>query len=230
MDVAAALPPYAHVTQEAVQCAAQASSRYGVPELLLHAILKKENGRVGTESRNRDGSFDLGPAQINTIWLKQLSAYGITRKHLRDDFCTNLYVSAYILADYNRIKKGDWFKTLMAYNIGPYNWGPTRTRIGHAYASDVVKYWWGFQNFVDARQGVSRQGRPDYAQKAVVPDKRLSALLLSPSKSVTPPPGPTEKPKNSAQPLVFEMSAAPQENGAPVIAELAQGRTSPSAR
>lgn len=149
------LPPYAHVTQEAVQCAAEASLRYDVPELLIHAVIRKENGRIGGSSRNSNGSLDLGPAQINTLWLKHFAKFGLTPEHIRDDFCTNINTSAYILRDYYN-KKRDWFNTIVAYNIGPNKWTDARYAIGHKYASEVIAFWWSFQDYVDEQQGVSR--------------------------------------------------------------------------
>jgi soluble lytic murein transglycosylase-like protein len=155
MDAVASLPPYAHVNQEAVQCAAQASLRYQVPELLLHAVIVKENGRMGKCVRNKNGSQDCGLAQINTSWIDHFAKYGVKFEHVLYDTCTNLNASAYILRD-NYNKKKDWFSAVVAYNIGPNKWTPVRYQIGYRYATDVVRYWWGFQNWVDAKNGVSR--------------------------------------------------------------------------
>lgn len=200
MDIQPALPPYAHVTQEAVQCIATASARYQVPELLIHAILKKENGRIGSEVRNKNGTYDLGPAQINTIWLKKLEAFGIKREHIRDDFCTNVFVSAYILKEFNLIKKGNWFDAIVAYNIGPYKWTESRYPIGHAFASDVVSIWWGFQKVVDTNRGISRENLPLIAKSAKTPYVELaSASPVTDSRfatSLVVPPSP----------LVFELN------------------------
>lgn len=167
MDAIPSLPPYAHVTQEAVQCAAKASSLYDVPELLLHAILMKENGRVGKTSRNRNGTEDLGPAQINSSQIPRFTAMGLSRGYILNDFCTNIYVSAYILREnYNR--KHDWFQAIVSYNIGPNNWTQERYRIGYNYAVGVVRYWWSFQNYVDARSGIHREATSQVALVAQV--------------------------------------------------------------
>lgn len=184
VDATPSLPPYAHVTQEAVQCAASASLRYSVPELLLHAVMRKENGRVGLEVKNTNGSRDLGPAGVNTIWLKEFGPYGIRLEHLRDDVCTNINASAYILRDYNNKQGGDWFKTLVAYNIGPNNWTPNRYAIGHKYATDVVEFWWGFQNYVDATHGVRREGAPNHLSKVQKPMAEPRAPKRAPSQLV----------------------------------------------
>lgn len=157
------LPPYAHVDAQAVQCIADASVRYEVPELLLHAVLRKENGRTGQAVRNSNGSYDMGLAQINTVWVPHFARYGVKLEHLLHDTCTNLQASAYILKD-NLLKfKGDWFKAIVAYNIGPNNWTSARYSVGYRYASDVVRYWWGFQNWVDANREVARSVVPAYA-------------------------------------------------------------------
>jgi hypothetical protein len=119
LDIQPAVPPYGHVTAEAVQCAAQASVRYDVPELLLHAIIVKENGRKGQCTRNSNGTYDCGWAQINTSWLKSFAQYGIKLEHITNDTCVNINASAYILRDnFNK------------------------------YASDVVRNWWAFQSWV----------------------------------------------------------------------------------
>jgi len=184
MDAVASLPPYAHVTQEAVQCAAQASLRYQVPELLLHAIVVKENGRMGQCVRNKNGSYDCGLAQINTAWTDHFAKYGVKFDHVRYDTCTNLNASAYILRD-NFNRKKDWFAATVAYNIGPNKWTPNRYKIGHKYATDVVKYWWGFQNWVDAKNGVVRAQPATYApapQAQAAPRTRAAdQLVFSPS-------------------------------------------------
>lgn len=79
-----------------------ASQTYAVPPAVLVGIYKAEGGRVGLESPNSNGTFDLGPMQINTIWLEDLSEkWGVTqktaRKWVRDDACTNVGVAAWIL-------------------------------------------------------------------------------------------------------------------------------------
>lgn len=156
MDAVPALPPYAHIDKEAVQCIAQASLRYDVPELLLHAILMKENGRTGKCSRNKNGTYDCGLAQINTSWTEHFARQGIAPEYLLGHACTNIHASAYILRTNYLKKEADWFKAVVSYNIGPNNWSQERYAIGYRYARDVVAQWWGFQNWVDAKNGVQR--------------------------------------------------------------------------
>jgi len=83
-------------------CLMLASQTYSVPPALLVGIYKAEGGEVGQEVKNTNGSYDLGPMQINTIWMPELSEkWGVSektaRRWVRDDACTNVGVSAWIL-------------------------------------------------------------------------------------------------------------------------------------
>jgi hypothetical protein len=79
-------------------CLQQAAAHYKLPLDLLSAILRVEGGRPGLAVRNTNGSFDLGPMQINTVWLSTLRSRGITLEMLRDDYCVNVAVASWILA------------------------------------------------------------------------------------------------------------------------------------
>lgn len=148
MAATPSLPPYAHFDAEAVQCIAQASERYGVPELLLHSILLKENGRNGQCSKNKNGSFDCGLAQINTQWADTFAKQGVGYAAIAQSSCLNIQASAYILKSAYLHKAQDWFKATVAYNIGENNWSPVRYAIGYNYAVDVVKRWQQLHDFV----------------------------------------------------------------------------------
>ncbi|MGH1398621.1 MAG: lytic transglycosylase domain-containing protein [Alphaproteobacteria bacterium] len=83
-------------------CLMLASQTYSVPPAVLVGIYKAEGGKVGQEVANTNGSHDLGPMQINTLWLPELAdKWGVSeataRKWVRDDACTNVGVSAWIL-------------------------------------------------------------------------------------------------------------------------------------
>lgn len=83
-------------------CIMMASQTYDVPPALLIGIYKAEGGRPGLAVSNTNGSYDLGPMQINTIWLPELARkWGIdqeqAKKRVRDDMCENVNVAAWIL-------------------------------------------------------------------------------------------------------------------------------------
>lgn len=83
-------------------CIMMAAQSHDVPPALLAGIYRAEGGKIGQEVSNTNGSYDLGPMQINTIWLPELSKqWGIseekTHKVVRDDACVNIDVAAWIL-------------------------------------------------------------------------------------------------------------------------------------
>lgn len=83
-------------------CLMMAAESYQLPPAVLVGIYKAEGGKPGQEVRNTNGSYDLGPMQINTIWLPDLAErWGVqpatARKWVRDDACTNVGVAAWIL-------------------------------------------------------------------------------------------------------------------------------------
>lgn len=89
-------------TKMLAACLMLASQTYDVPPALLVGIYKAEGGQVGQEVHNTNGSYDLGPMQINTIWMPELAQkWGISeskaRELVRDDPCTNVGVAAWIL-------------------------------------------------------------------------------------------------------------------------------------
>lgn len=93
MDMPAAFPSY--LTEQ--QCIEQASAHYRAHPLLVRAVRMTENGKVGQVSVNKDGSSDLGPMQINTVHLPELSKLGITKDMLVRDACLNIYIGTYYL-------------------------------------------------------------------------------------------------------------------------------------
>lgn len=84
-------------------CIFLAAQTYSVPPAVLLGIYQVEGGKVGQAvGPNKNGSYDLGPMQINTIWLPELaSKWGVSQETaqswVRDDPCTNVGVSAWIL-------------------------------------------------------------------------------------------------------------------------------------
>jgi soluble lytic murein transglycosylase-like protein len=134
---------HAAVSSEVAQCVSLAAERYAVPELLLYAIMRQEGGKPGTVSRNRNKTVDMGRMQINSSWLPQLAAYGITANHLVWAECTNIGVSAWILRT-NYVKtRGDWSEAILRYNVGVPKTRASRD-IGVRYARSVLTLWWGY--------------------------------------------------------------------------------------
>lgn len=97
------------------QCVFSAAARYSIPVPVFQAVLRTEGGWVGLKKRNTNGSYDLGPAQINTIHLPELRQYGITEAALANDSCTNLHVAAFRMrSEINRV--GDFWRGIGNYH------------------------------------------------------------------------------------------------------------------
>jgi hypothetical protein len=81
-----------------IECINKAAVEYHVPATLIISVLKAENGRVGTASLNKNGTYDYGPMQINTVWLREIEKYGFTREAIQYNPCANVAVGAWILS------------------------------------------------------------------------------------------------------------------------------------
>lgn len=116
-------------------CLMMAAQNYAVPPQVLIGILHVEGGKVGQQVRNTNGSYDLGPMQINTLWTKVLAKeWGVSRERakrlIRDDACTNVNVAAWIFRR-NLNEAGSMRKAIEWYN--------SRTpHIGRKYRQKVI--------------------------------------------------------------------------------------------
>ncbi|MBI1326444.1 MAG: transglycosylase SLT domain-containing protein [Alphaproteobacteria bacterium] len=94
------------LTKVIAACLLLAAQTYEVPPAVLVGIMQVEGGKVGQEVKNKNGTSDLGPMQINTLWIPQLAQYwGISEtdayRIVRDDPCTNMGVAAWILRNHH---------------------------------------------------------------------------------------------------------------------------------
>ena len=103
------------------ECLDVEAKRQSLEPWRIAAVMKTENGRVGTFSLNTDGSYDMGPMQINTIHLEELSRmYRLPTSTLAQliayDGCFNIAVGAYMLRQRTNEVGGDFW-----YGIGRYH-------------------------------------------------------------------------------------------------------------
>lgn len=117
-------------------CIFAASQTYVVPPSVLLGILNVEGGRIGQASRNTNNTYDLGPMQINTIWVPQLASYwGVQPREalrlVRDDACINIGVGAWIL----RTKMNETGS--LTQGIAHYH--SATPALGHNYQKKVVR-------------------------------------------------------------------------------------------
>lgn len=117
-------------------CFNEVAEHYQVPETVLMAVRIQEGGKVGqVVGPNSDGSYDLGPMQINTWWWgdhpRSLHKLGITQESVLNDFCQNIAVGAWILS-VNYDSYGNWADAISAYNRG------SPTKEAYDYLSKVL--------------------------------------------------------------------------------------------
>jgi hypothetical protein len=90
------LPLY--VSDVPLSCINTSAIAYHIPAHLIISVLNIERGKVGMLSKNKNNSYDIGPFQINSLWLKDLKPYGITQHTLQYDPCVNTKVAAWLLS------------------------------------------------------------------------------------------------------------------------------------
>jgi hypothetical protein len=103
------------------QCVVDEAGRQSLELVKVLAVMKAEGGRLGEYSRNSNGSYDIGPMQVNTIHLPALSkTYGIPQaemsKLLAYNGCFNVAVGAWMLRMRTNEAAGDFW-----YGIGRYH-------------------------------------------------------------------------------------------------------------
>ena len=116
-------------------CLMAAASTYQVPPAVLLGIMHVEGGRVGQAVGNTNGSYDLGPMQINTVHLPEVAgAWRISKSQaynmIKNDGCVNVHVAAWIL------RKGINSSNNLTLGIAYYH---SRTpKFGYVYARKVI--------------------------------------------------------------------------------------------
>ena len=112
------------------ECLADCSRRFEVPIAMLLMVMDQEQGQVGMSMKNKNGTRDLGPMQINTLWLKSLAALGISESLVRDDGCVNLAVGAWILRGH--LKRTNDFKAAVS------DYHSRKKALGRKYLGNVL--------------------------------------------------------------------------------------------
>ena len=108
-------------------CIFTAAQTYAVPPSVILGVLSVEGGRAGMASPNTNGTYDLGPMQINTIWIPELARYwgvshGTAQRMVKDDACVNIGVGAWILRK-KMNETGSVYKGIAYYHSATPNLG-----------------------------------------------------------------------------------------------------------
>ena len=160
--------PYLLTQQETVACIVQAEADYGIPMLLIEAVYLTEGGKVGYAVRNKNGSYDVGPMQINwgkhSTWGRYFErTYGLDIKRLAWDTCANFRAGAYVLRK-AYAQTGNWDRAVAVYHAG----SETRANADRRkkYARTVARHYFRLRQFYSA--GTYRSPGIQYATVTMV--------------------------------------------------------------
>ena len=103
-----------------LHCINEAAIEQHIPAKLIISLLNVERGKVGKVENNKNGSYDMGPMQINSSWLPELKKHGITRNDVLFNPCINVKIGAWILG------KSIAGENDLLTGIGDYNSHTTR--------------------------------------------------------------------------------------------------------
>lgn len=113
-----------------MECVLASSVKRNVPANVLLAIADIERSKEGDVRRNKNGSFDFGRWQINSVHLKELASYGVSpevaRYYLTRDGCYGADFAAYrlqrCLVDPKLRDKDFWERAACYHSVTPeYN-------------------------------------------------------------------------------------------------------------
>lgn len=120
--------------QAFAMCVFAAAQTYAVPPSVILGVLHVEGGKPGMMSPNTNGTHDLGPMQINTIWVPQLARYwrvpeATALRMVRDNACVNIGVGAWILRS-KMNETGSLYRGIAHYHSAtPGKGGPYRDKV-----------------------------------------------------------------------------------------------------
>ncbi len=107
------LPPH---DQELIVCSIRAAVKYEVPANIVLAVAEKEGGKPGQWVKNANGTYDVGPMQFNTSYLKQLESYGITEADVEQAGCYPYELAAWRLRSHILHDQGDLWTRVANYH------------------------------------------------------------------------------------------------------------------
>jgi len=102
-------------------CLTAAAAAHRLPPAMLAVLLNVEGGTLGRVSRNTNGTVDIGPMQVNTVWVPRIAAHWNTAPAsayaaLRDNLCANLEGGAWILRQAMDEAHGDFWGGVGIYH------------------------------------------------------------------------------------------------------------------
>ncbi len=121
------------------ECIKAASEKYDVPIAVLFAILDVEGGKPGEACRNKNGSWDMGPFQINSWWAKTLTKADIDPFVVLNNGCVNAAFASWILRQEMNRGNDLWQAVARYHSPTPYYQRKYLARIKRSLRSLNVK-------------------------------------------------------------------------------------------
>ncbi|MDR1945674.1 MAG: lytic transglycosylase domain-containing protein [Desulfovibrio sp.] len=98
-----------------MDCVMDAARENGLPLAALVGILAAEGGKTGEAVCNKNGTWDLGAFQINTVHVNALQEKGMPSETVLRDGCVNAHAAAWLLRrEYERT--GNIWAAIGAYH------------------------------------------------------------------------------------------------------------------
>jgi hypothetical protein len=122
--------------QALAACVLMAANTYHVPPAVMIGIMHVEGGHIGQDAGpNINGTYDMGPMQVNTRWLPMLQNVWhvdarTAHQWVRDDGCVNVHVAAWILRQ-KMTEQGSLWGGIAAYHSATLS-------LGGPYANKVI--------------------------------------------------------------------------------------------
>jgi hypothetical protein len=172
------LPP---MIQERVVCSISAAAKYQIPANILLAVAEQEGGKPGQWVQNTNGTYDVGPMQFNTAYLRDLSRYGITPNDVAAAGCYSFDLAAWRIHDHITHDQGDLWTRVADYH--------SRTpQFNAAYRAQIIPRaikWadWLQSHFVtlDISKPDARPQRPTGQAGSVQDVQRLASNMSQPA-------------------------------------------------
>lgn len=130
-------------TPPTFECLHEEAARQKLPPELLLAVMRTEGGRMGQFVRNNNGSYDVGPMQINTTWIAKLAKKANTTSEnivmqLAYHGCWNMAVGAWILRSAIDESPNDFWRGVGYYNSHNIKYWPSYSRRVQAHYQKIV--------------------------------------------------------------------------------------------
>lgn len=122
------------------QCLSLTAKAYDIPPVIILAILKVEGGGDGVASKNNNGTYDFGVAQINTVRLPELQHFISDKSVALNDTCASIIAISYMLSEHIK-EYPDQFWTA----VGAYHYRPEGEFPRHHY-NYIYKVFIAYQN------------------------------------------------------------------------------------